>query len=245
MIDIHTHLLPGFDDGAEDEIIALRTVHRAVTEEGITHIFITPHSDAFDRCPERFPSLFARLQEYFPNVSFYPGCEVLCEINKMEQILRALDSGQYLSMNGSPYVLAEFSDEVEASALNGCLLQLIEHGWKPILAHAERYQALLGHWDRIDRLIHAGVLLQINTYNLSRWDAASHPVMVWAQALVAGRRASFLGTDTHGLIRRPPAAKRGLDWLQTACGEDPAYIAAITESNARTLLINNTTQSLH
>lgn len=240
MIDIHTHILPCLDDGSEDGMIALRTVHQALLQEDIDAIFLTPHSDAFDRYPDRFPHLLDWLRQAYPGVPYYPGCEVRCEPTQMDRILQEIDRGRYPSMNKSLYVLAEFSDGAEEEDIFYCLTRLTQGGWKPILAHVERYRALRSREDLIRSLLDAGVLLQVNTYNLSQWDAASPAVLDWARALVRGRLVAFLGTDTHGLIRRPPVAKRALEWLYTDCGEDPDYIAAITSENARKLLIRRT-----
>lgn len=232
MIDIHTHILPGFDDGAEDEMMAWRTVMRSVSEESVCAIFVTPHSDAFDLNPAPFPDLLHRLRNTFPHIAFYPGCEILCEPAQMEQILENLKTGLYPSMNGSRYVLVEFHSGAEAQQIHFCLSALIHNGWKPILAHPERCRNL---HDEIDLIREQGVLLQVNTCSLSQWDEDDLRIREKARQLVSEEKVTFLGTDTHGLIRRPPVVSRAMDYLTTAC--TPEYLAAITCGNAERLLI--------
>lgn len=82
MIDIHAHLIPGADDGAEDEMMALMMLLRA-QDQDIHAVFVTPHSSAFDEdlegTPEKYKQLCASAVGMLPDIQLYPGCEVHCE----------------------------------------------------------------------------------------------------------------------------------------------------------------------
>ena len=235
MIDIHTHILPGFDDGAEDETMAWRTVMRSVYEESVSAMFVTPHSDAFDLYPDRFPQLLDRLRKKVPDVPFYPGCEVMCEPSRMGEILENLERKIYPDMNGTGYVLAEFYHSAEPEQILPCLEALIRRGWKPILAHVERYENLQYRQDVLEQIRSLGVLLQVNTCSLSQLDEENPNTLSWARKLAAEKKVTFLGTDTHGLMKRPPVVCRAMEWLTAAC--TPEYLAAITGGNAERLLL--------
>ena len=90
MIDIHIHLIPVVDDGAEDQNMSLLMLLRA-KEQGITHIFATPHSSAFDEHPkevlEAFQNLYGKAAQMLPDMTLYLGCEVYCEADRLPEVL--------------------------------------------------------------------------------------------------------------------------------------------------------------
>ena len=108
MIDIHMHLIPGVDKGAEDEQMALLMLLRA-KDQGIRAVFATPHSSAFDEDPEgtkeAYRHLCARAAQIFPEMQLYPGCEIYCETGQMRLVLSGLESGKYPAMNGTKFVI--------------------------------------------------------------------------------------------------------------------------------------------
>ena len=96
MIDIHMHLIPGVDDGAEDMEMALVMMIRA-KQQGISQIIATPHSEVFRYSKEGGKIIFKRLVDaaakVCPDMKLYLGCEVYCETGIMDEVLEALDSG--------------------------------------------------------------------------------------------------------------------------------------------------------
>lgn len=131
MIDIHMHLVPNVDDGAEDEQMALLMLLRA-KDQGIRVVFATPHSSAFDEDPvgtkEKFRQLCARAAQIFPEMKLYPGCEIYCETGRMQTIFSGLESGKYPTMNGSRFVLMEFSQWVIPENTTPCVEALVNAG---------------------------------------------------------------------------------------------------------------------
>lgn len=235
MIDIHMHLIPGVDDGAEDSLMALMMIMHA-GDQGIRAIFATPHSSAFDQMPEatnhRYRQLCIQAAPIFPDLRLYPGCEVYCEANNMEQIVDALNSGQYPTMNRTNYVLAEFSQWVMPERTEPCLEALVKAGYIPIIAHLERYQYLRDNLELVDRFRALGALVQVNVYSL--FDETDDSIRNWARQLVLKQKVDFLGTDAHRTYHRPPSAERGLSWLYE--NVSPAYADAVSWGNAQNLL---------
>ena len=235
MTDIHMHLIPGVDDGAEDEQMALLMLLRA-KDQGIRAVFATPHSSAFDEAPEgtkeKFRQLCARAAQIFPEIQMYTGCEVYCETGRMQSVLAGLESGKYPTMNGSRFVLMEFSQWVMPENTTHCVETLANAGYSPIIAHMERYQYLRGNMALVDGFRELGAKIQINAYSL--FEEMDDSIKNWARRLVLERKADFLGTDAHRTYHRPPSAQMGLNWLYE--NTDSEYADAISWGNAQRLL---------
>lgn len=235
MIDIHMHLVPGVDDGAEDEQMALLMLLRA-KDQGIRTVFATPHSSAFDEDPEgtkeKFRQLQARAAQIFPEMQLYPGCEVYCETGRMQSVLSGLESGKYPTMNGSRLVLMEFSQWVMPENTTPCVEALVNAGYAPIIAHMERYQYLRGNMVLVDGFRELEAKIQINAYSL--FEEMEDSTRKWAQQLVLERKVDFLGTDAHRTYHRPPSAQMGLKWLYENTASE--YANAISRGNAQRLL---------
>lgn len=235
MIDIHMHLIPGVDDGAEDEQMALLMLLRA-KDQGIRAVFATPHSSAFDEdsegTNEKFRQLCANAAQIFPEMQLYLGCEVYCETGRMQSVLAGLESGKYPTMNGTRYVLMEFSQWVIPENTTPCVEALANAGYTPIIAHMERYKYLRDNVALVDGFRELGAKIQINAYSL--FEEMDDSIRNWARQLVLERKADFLGTDAHRTYHRPPCAEMGLQWLYD--NTDPEYADAIRWGNVQRLL---------
>ena len=236
MIDIHMHMIPGVDDGAEDMMMARMMLLRA-KEQGICQIFATPHSSAFDDAPEKTNAIFQQLSRnvafMYPDMKVYSGCEVYCEAAIMDQVVEALVSGRYPTMNGSKYVLMEFSMWVYPEGTIPCVQTLIDAGYKPIIAHIERYKYLRDDMSLVDQFRELGALIQLNVYDL--FDEMDDNIRNWARRLVQEQKVDFLGTDAHRTYYRPPSAEWGLNWLYENVARE--YADAIAWKNAEEYLL--------
>lgn len=235
MTDIHMHLIPGVDDGAEDMMMA-RMMLLMAREQGIDTIFCTPHSEAFRYSEDGARIIFDRLKKNvesaYPDVKLYLGCEVYCEARIMDQVLENLNSGRYPTMNHTRYVLMEFYGGVEQENAMSCVEAMVKGGYIPIIAHMERYPYLCDNMDLVNRFREQGALIQVNVYSL--FDESKDSIKNWARRLVLEQKADFLGTDAHRTYHRPPSAQWGLNWLHE--NVDREYVETITCANAQKLL---------
>jgi len=235
MTDIHMHLIPGVDDGAMDMEMALMML--LAKDQGISRIIATPHSEAFHFSNEDIRVIFHRLTatavKICPDAELYLGCEVYCETDIMEQILELLDSGLYPTMNGTQYVLMEFSQWVYPENTASCVEAVVKAGYKPIIAHMERYKYLRDNMELVDQFRDLGALIQVNAYSL--FDETDDSIKNWARRLVEEYKVDFLGTDAHRTYHRPPSAELGLNWLYE--NVEPEYADAIAWGNATHLLM--------
>lgn len=235
MIDIHIHLIPAVDDGAEDQNMSLLMLLRA-KEQGITHMFATPHSSAFDEHPrqtlEAFRDCCSKAEQLLPEIQLYLGCEVYCEADRMPEVLEKLRSGEYPTMNGTKYVLMEFSRWVQPEAAVPCVKTLVEAGYIPIIAHMEHYRYLQNNMRLVQQFRELGAKIQLNVGSL--FDEMDEATKAWARCLVMEQQVDFLGTDAHRTYYRPPSAEMGLKWLYE--NTEYAYAEAIAFENAEQLL---------
>lgn len=230
LTDIHTHILPGVDDGAEDMNMSLLMLLRA-GEQGIGRVFLTPHSSAFDEQPEEtmaaFGVLRGRAAQFLPEMKLYLGCEIYCEKDRMPEVLANLRSGRYPTMNGTNYVLMEFSQWVRPENTVPCVKSLVDAGYIPVIAHVERYAHLRGNREPVRQFRALGAGLQVNISSL--YDEMDDSIKDWARQLVLEKTVDFLGTDAHKTYYRPPEAEMGLKWLREHV--DQEYADALVFGN--------------
>lgn len=203
MIDLHSHLLPGVDDGA-------RTVEQAVAVlaefagSGVRVVCLTPHlsvTQALHGIPPAHDAAFARLASAAPaGVRLERGVELLLD-RPMTREVAALPG---VRLGGSGAVLVEFSRIVSPAAAEAALRGVVAAGLRPVLAHPERYTAFspeaVGRWRTI------GALMQVDATTLladsRRGDRA--------RELVRGGLADLAAADNHGDGRSLAAAREYL-----------------------------------
>ena len=135
MIDIHSHILPGVDDGAQDPEVARRMAER-YREAGVAEVVCTPHMDAEHRDPAPLREAFAAFQETMRPVPvrFYLGSEIYYYPGMADD----LAAGKLLPFGESRTVLVEFSTRQETEIAD-IVYDLGVAGYRPIVAHIERY----------------------------------------------------------------------------------------------------------
>lgn len=236
MYDIHMHIIPGVDDGSWDMEMSRRLLFMAY-EQGIRKILATPHSSAFRdntvwEVEKRLSQLKEMTEKFLPDLQLYFGCEIRCGRREMDDILNELEWGRIPSLNGTRYVLAEFSTFVETEEIMECVQRLKKKRWRPVLAHVERYRELLRNDSDIQKLQGIGCLFQINVYSV--FDEENEEIKRNAIKLVKEKRVAFLGSDAHRTIHRPPSVKYGLQFLYDYFEKN--YIDQIAFGNAEKLL---------
>lgn len=164
MIDIHSHILPGIDDGAADVDASLILI-RELVDNGVTDIVATPHYvdetnyvSNVAANTKLMKNLAARLKKEKINVELHLGNEIyICP-----KILKLLADGEISALNGSKYLLVELPMSGEYPGYMDAFMELQRAGYKVILAHPERYTAFFKDFDSIRELYDMGVLLQCN-----------------------------------------------------------------------------------
>lgn len=233
--DIHTHILPGADDGAQDISQALALV-RMAHENGTRAIFLTPHYRGQFRqkdpagLQERFSALCHAVAQEMPDMKLYLGQEIYFEQEAPER----LAAQQILSMNGSRYCLIEFGAKSMRSQIVRGVSEMRGCGFIPIIAHAERYDVFRRDESLTDEVLDMGALIQLNAdsvLNKQGWAVSR-----FCKHLLKARKAHFIATDAHDAHKRPPLL-RGC-WKRVCREYGTEYAAELFYENARSVAEN-------
>jgi len=200
MIDLHTHLLPGVDDGSKSLAESIAIIERSINE-GVTTIVITPHIrrtpewDRMTEMAESFASLYSECQSRDFNIELELAAEVLLTpivpnmIEKHSQVIINGACNRYVLVELPFSQLPLYTDEV--------LFQIRLQGIIPILAHPERYLYLSRQLKKLEKWIDNGVKLQCNTGSLIGnygWF-----IKRFARKLLKKGYIDFFGSDTHSI----------------------------------------------
>lgn len=196
-VDMHSHLLPGLDDGLKtlDQTISFL---QQLQSMGYQKFICTPHilSDMHPNTPETIlPKLDLvrnELAKQNINIQVEAAAEYMIDL-EFEQLI---ESGkQLLSFGPNNYILIEMSYMAESPNFEKVIFNLQMKGLKPIFAHPERYTYFHGKFSQYERLIELGCLLQVNLLSLSGYYGKE--VKKAAELLFKKNMVSFLGTDMH------------------------------------------------
>ena len=172
VIDIHSHILFGIDDGADTIAESLEMLKMA-EKQGVKNVFCTSHhwqaeSSDYDL---NFELLKEKIISEGIDVKLHKGMEILCEDDRyFPETLRDINNGTVKTLNGTDYLLLEMSPFMSAEEIYECVNTVFEQtGKKAVLAHIERYSVLDGEDDVIAQLKELGCLFQINAYKIDHY----------------------------------------------------------------------------
>jgi protein-tyrosine phosphatase len=196
VIDLHSHVLPGVDDGAQT-IEDSRELARRAAGEGITAIAATPHVRAdypttADRMEAGVTSLRADFAEQGIPVEILHGGEI--DLDAMRNLTQD-DLRRFTIAQGGRYLLVEFPYRGWPLDLEQRLFDLALHGIAPILAHPERNSEVQGDPKRLGPIVERGAFVQITAASLDgRIGRSSRKA---AEELISAGHAHLLGSDAH------------------------------------------------
>jgi tyrosine-protein phosphatase YwqE len=196
-VDLHSHLIPGLDDGMETLQEALETLKR-FKENGFEKVITTPHvmSDYFNNSNQVILEGAFRLQEAAVAAGIDIGIEAAAEYYLDETLLQRLDDKDpLLTFGRQRFLLFETSFMNEPVFLKDAIFSMNTNGYTPVLAHPERYLYLHERKGLVDTLLNMNVHFQLNL--LSLVDYYSRPVRKFAEKLVARNAIRLVGSDCH------------------------------------------------
>jgi len=222
MIDLHTHILPGFDDGARNEEESLRMVRGALLE-GISTLVATPHvlpgqlKGAPDRIRRRVEKLTRELERHRLCVDVLAGAEVFLD----PQLLDEMETVSQLTLNGTGrYLLVELPMQDVPPYVHEVLFRLALKGISPVLAHPERNLKILTHPEVLETFVRQDVLLQVNADSLT--GRYGPRVEELSERLLAAGVVQLLASDGHRAGLRPVSLKVGLQRAMGLLGANEA-----------------------
>lgn len=196
-VDIHSHLLPGIDDGAKnlDDSISLI---KKMSAYGIKNFITTPHilGDVYPNTPEIIKEKLKVVQEELVKQKLTDiNIKAAAEYMMDEKFLTLLENDEEILTLKDNLVLVEMSYFSPPINLYDILFQLQLKGYKPVLAHPERYVAYHKKTTEYYKLKKAGCLFQLNLLSLT--PNYGNGVLKTAEVLLKKGLYDFVGTDTH------------------------------------------------
>ncbi len=225
MIDIHSHLIPAFDDGSRS-VEQSHAVLRMFELHGVHHVVLTPHvlaselgantDDAVQRRDAAFAPL-ERLDLAVPRLHL--GFEIMLDQPMAADVI----GDRRVSLAGSRYYLVEFPYTVVPRFAQAVLTDLSAAGTVPIVAHPERYHACSPR--AVAAWRDAGAKIQLDATTLTRVNERGHR----ARALLAGGLADVIAGDNHGNQR---SVKTGVEYLEKHGAGSQAELLAVANPQA-------------
>ena len=203
MIDIHTHILPNIDDGADSLEEAYEMALMAV-RSGVEALVATPHSNQgmgiMDHERRKQEQAFLDLEQVLLRekvpLKLYRGMEIWSSIDMVEKI----QSGKLITLNETPYVLIEFAFDEEPWWIEAIIDELQGAGLVPILAHPERYFCVQENPGLLSEWRMQGAQAQMNKGSiLGRFG---REIERTAEILLKNRLFTCIASDAHGLHHR-------------------------------------------
>jgi len=234
MIDIHNHILPFMDDGANDWEQALQMAQRAV-DDGIRSVIATPHhanGKYMNEAAEvraRIAVLKDRLDTNGIDLEVLEGQE----IRVYDRLLEDMDRGSLLTLGGSRYLLIELPSSSIPRNAEELIYELGIMGTIPIIAHPERCSPIAESPDRLRRLVEAGAFAQLTAQCVSG-ERGSKLQKISLEMIRTGL-AHFVATDAHDTSRRPFVLSQSYACVEKEIGESAV---SYLQKNAENLVNN-------
>jgi protein-tyrosine phosphatase len=231
MIDLHSHILPGLDDGSSSLAESLEMARLAVAD-GTTHMVCTPHvtpgvyQNDTASIAQAVQVLEQELRLAGIPLALYVGADVYVAPDLPDR----LKLGKVPTLNRSRYFLFEPPHHILPPRLEDLASRLISAGYVPILTHPERLTWIKSNYDVIERLNALGCLIQLTADSLI--GTFGRTALYYSEKLLDEGRVDIIASDAHGANRRRPGLSQAVVAIANRCGEDEAYNMAVKRPGA-------------
>lgn len=194
--DIHSHVLPGIDDGSPNLETSIQLL-KGLQDLGIKKMVATPHviADLYRNTPETIHATLALLQPELKKNDIDIEISAAAEYMLDDYFIKLLRTDQKLLTIHKNIVLTEQSYATPTVNLNEIAFILISVGYRPIMAHPERYGYYHNNYDEYTHLKDMGFMLQVNLLSLTGYYGKG--VAKAAKYILENDLADFVGTDLH------------------------------------------------
>ena len=210
-MDVHSHLIPGIDDGAQTLEESIELI-RGLVDNGIKKIVTTPHilHGSYNNTPAIIRAGLEKLKPELVKAGINVQMECAAEYYFDDYFLKELVAENLITFSGR-HVLFELPVMMKPPQLEDAIFEMNMRGYTPILAHPERYTYLHGpKLEFYDRIRTMGALLQVNLLSITGYY--SKPIQKAARDLISAEMVDLVGTDMHN--------KRHLEHLPAALADD-------------------------
>lgn len=194
-VDIHSHLIPGIDDGAQsmDHSIAMLSKFQ---ELGYSKVITTPHimTDSFPNTRESILGGLEKVREEIKKVGLTIQIDAAAEYYFDETFMKKIKEKDLLTFGGN-HVLVEFGFHNQPQYADEMFFELLSNGYKPVVAHFERYLYYIGSLDQALKWREKGVNIQLNINSLTGHYGPD--IKKQAERMIDEVCFDFVGTDCH------------------------------------------------
>ncbi len=236
MIDLHCHIIPWIDDGADSAHIACEMAAHAL-RSGVDTIVCTPHCNISDDIPNYrgraydvcFGMFRALLEQRGIPLRVLPGCELFASRSNLR---RLLDERRIVTLNHSRYLLTEFNFNDSGERMSAALDAIARRNMIPVVAHPERYDCVQRDPELAAGWFAKGYIIQINKGSLlgllgeRAFHAGTH--------LLASGIAHVIASDAHDARYRTTGLQSVLPVLERFCSSQ--YIELLLETNPNRII---------
>lgn len=233
MVDLHSHLIWGIDDGSKSKEMTINMLRQA-EEGGTTKLVLTPHylqghyETSINEVKEKTKEIRNLAKELNLDLNIYCGQEVYYS----EKIIDDFLNEKIGSINDSRYMLIEFNmKNFSVKEVTEVLYELQLKGIVPIIAHPERYHIFINKPFLINEFIKEGFLFQLNTGSIT--GDFGREVKKTAEVFLKNKIYSFIGSDAHRDENRNPNMEEAANALKVM---DKRYFNYLKESGKMVLL---------
>ncbi len=223
MIDIHSHILPGIDDGARTEKDSL-LMARAAVKEGITTIVATPHhrNGKYDNERENILKWVETLATLFEKegipLTILPGQETRMNGDMIEELEKQI----ILPINHTKYVFVEFPSANVPRYASQILFDIQVAGYIPIIVHPERNQELMEHPSRLYEFVKRGALTQVTAASVV--GKFGKNIQKFSHQLIESSLTHFIASDAHNTTSRGFVMREAFEEIEKQHGSEYAYL---------------------
>ncbi|WAA12121.1 tyrosine-protein phosphatase [Fervidibacillus halotolerans] len=223
MIDLHCHILPGVDDGAQTIVNSLEMAKEAV-QMGIKKIVATPHhlTSAYENPKKEIISKLSELNEAL-HLERIP-LEVLLgqEVRIFGEWLEEYEKGTIATINDSQYALIEFPSNHVPVYAERLFYDMQINGFIPIIAHPERNRQMIEQPEKLFQFVEKGVLAQLTAASIT--GAFGKKIQKFSQQLIEANLVHVIASDAHNTSTRSFKMDEAFDFVEKNYGLDTVYL---------------------
>ncbi|WP_051669408.1 tyrosine-protein phosphatase [Bryobacter aggregatus] len=228
MIDIHSHVLYGMDDGSPDLDVTLEML-RMAGRHGTTDIVATPHANLeykFD--PTTIAERKALIEQRNDSgVRLHTGCDFHLQFENIED---ALQYPRKYTIAGGKYMLVEFSDLIIFKTTAQIFSNLMAKGMVPVITHPERNTLLQQRLEELKTWVGMGCVIQLTGQSLEGvWGTKAQK---FSETLLDAGLVHVIASDGHDLKRRPPILDTAYRWIEKRWNTEMAKLLFVENPGA-------------
>ena len=233
--DIHSHILPGVDDGAKDINMTMKMIDEAYSQ-GVRTMVATPHyypghnNKSKAHIEKIYEEVSSVIKEKYSDFTLLLGNEIYYK----DEVVEKLKNKEIFTLADTRYVLLEFPVMADYRYLYDAVQKCVNNGFYPVLAHIERYRCLYKNEDKVSELVKAGAYMQVNAENFKKGLFLSG--RSFCMKLLQRKMIHFLGSDCHNMDERKPNMGLAVNYLEEKTEEE--ILRKILRENPQKLLDN-------